>query len=57
MNPGNIVWDWRDARFGLVISAIPILIIVTSHVEAGLPMLIGALPAAAIGLLPTRAMR
>jgi hypothetical protein len=51
------VWNWRDARFGLVISAIPILIIVTGHVEVGLPMLIGALPAAAIGLLPTGAMR
>jgi Fusaric acid resistance protein-like len=57
MNPGNIVWNWLDARFGLVISAIPILIILTGHVEAGLPMVIGALPAAAIGLLPTRAMR
>ena len=41
------VWNWRDARFGLVISAIPILIIVTGHVEGGLPMLIGALPVVA----------
>ena len=57
MKTGNIVWNWRDAGFGAVISAIPIIVIVTGHVQVGLPMLIGSLPAATMGVLPTRAMR
>ncbi len=57
MTLGNFVWSWRDAGFGAVISAVVIGIIVTGHVEMGLPMLLGSLPAATIGLLPTRAQR
>lgn len=57
MKTNNIVWSWRDARFGAVITAIPFVVIIAGHVEAGLPLLIGSLPAALIGLLPTRAQR
>ena len=57
MTLGNFVWSRRDAGFGAVISAVVIGIIVTGHVEMGLPMLLGLLPAATIGLLPTRAQR
>jgi hypothetical protein len=34
----NIVWNWRDARFGAVITAIPFVVIITGYVEAGLPL-------------------
>ncbi len=54
---GNFVWNWRDAGFGTVIAAGAIGVIVTGHVEIGLPMLLGSLPAAVIGLLPTRVQR
>lgn len=57
MKTNNIVWSWRDARFGAVITAIPFVAIITGYVEAGLSLLIGSLPAALIGLLPTRAQR
>lgn len=57
MKTNNIVWSWRDARFGAVITAIPFVVIITGYVEAGLLLLIGSLPAALIGLLPTRAQR
>lgn len=57
MKTNNIVWSWRDARFGAVITAVPVMIIVTGNVEIGLPLLIGSLPAAVIGLLPTRVQR
>ncbi len=57
MTTGNFVWNWRDAGFGAVISAVAIGVIVIDHVEMGLPMLLGSLPAATIGLLPTQAQR
>ncbi|MPZ08452.1 MAG: hypothetical protein GEU26_18910 [Nitrososphaeraceae archaeon] len=57
MKTNNIVWSWRDARFGIVITAIPFVVIITGYVEADLPLLIGSLPAALIGLLPTPAQR
>ena len=37
-----------------MIAAIPVLIIATDHVEAGLSLLLGALPASIMGLPPTR---
>jgi len=52
-----IVWSWRDARFGAVIAAIAVVVTVFGQVQTGLPLFIGALPAASIGLLPTRAER
>ena len=57
MTTGNFVWSWRDARFGAVITAIPFVVMITGHVEAGLPLLIGSLPAALVGLLPTKKQR
>jgi hypothetical protein len=57
MTQGNFVWSWRDASFGAVIAGVGIAVIVTGHVEMGLPMLMGSLPAAVIGLLPTRTQR
>lgn len=49
MKANDIVWNWRDAGFGVLISVIPIIVIVTGHAQAGLPMLIGLLPAATMG--------
>jgi len=40
-----------------VIAAIPVFIIATCHVEAGLSLLLGALPASIMGLPPTRKQR
>ncbi len=57
MTSGNFVWSWRDAGFGAVLAAVAIGVIVTGYVEMGLPMLLGSLPAATVGLLPTRAQR
>jgi len=48
MKNASINWNWRDTGIGRVIAAIPIAIIVTGQVEAGLPMLIRSLPAAAV---------
>jgi hypothetical protein len=55
MKTNNTVWSWQDARFGAVITAIPFVVIITGYVEVGLSLLIGSLPVAFIGLLPTRA--
>jgi hypothetical protein len=54
---GGLAWSWRDATFGLVISAVAFVVIATDHVSSGLNLLLGALPAAVIGLGPTRAKR
>jgi len=53
----NLVWSWRNACFTAVIAAILVLIIATGHVEAGLSLLLGALPASIMGLPPTRKQR
>ena len=45
MKSNNLVLSWRNPRFTAVIAAIPVLIIATDHVEAGLSLLLGALPA------------
>jgi len=57
MKSNNLVWSWRNARFTAVIAAIPVFIIATCHVEAGLSLLLGALPASIMGLPPTRKQR
>jgi hypothetical protein len=49
----NLVWSWRNALFTAGIAAIPVLIIATGHVEAGLSLLLGALPASIMGLPST----
>ena len=45
MKSNNLVWGWRNALFTAVIATIPVIIIVPGHVEAGLSLLLGALPA------------
>ena len=55
--PGNLVWSWRNAAFGAVISAVAVIVIVTGDVEHGLYLLIGAIPAAILGLPPHRTDR
>jgi hypothetical protein len=57
MTTNNIVWKWKDARFAAMISVVPFVVITTGHVEGGLLLLIGSLPAAVVGLLPTRKER
>lgn len=57
MKTNAIVWTWRDAWFGMAISIVAAVIITIGNVETGLTLLIGALPAAVIGLLPTRKER
>lgn len=53
-SPRNILWNWRNAAFGAVISSIAALVIVLGQVENGLYLLIGAIPAAILGLPPLR---
>ena len=50
----NIVWSWRNAAFGAVMSTVAVIVIVTRDVENGLNLLIGAIPAAILGLPPHR---
>lgn len=57
MKSNNLVWSWLNARFTAVIAAIPVLIIATGHVEVGLSLLLGALPASIMSLPPTRKQR
>ena len=57
MKSNNLIWSWRNVRFTAVIAAIPVIIIATGHVEAGLSLLLGALPASIMGLPPTRKQR
>jgi hypothetical protein len=53
----NVSWSWRQALFGAVISAIGATVIALGQVHAGLALLFGALPAAIVGLGPTRRQR
>jgi hypothetical protein len=53
----NIAWSRRNAVFGALLVSIPTVVIVTGHVHGGLALLFGALPAALIGVLPTRRKR
>jgi hypothetical protein len=55
--PKNIAWSWRNALFGALLASVGTVVIATGHVTTGLPLLFGALPAAIIGLLPTRKAR
>ena len=50
----NLVWSWRNAGFGAVISCVAVVVIVFGDVESGLYLLIGAIPAAVLGLPPDR---
>lgn len=50
----NVAWDWRNAAFGAVISSVAATVIAFGHIETGLGLLIGAIPAAIVGLPPRR---
>jgi len=50
----NIAWSWRNAAFGAVASSVAAIFIAFGHVETGLNLLIGAIPAATFGLPPRR---
>lgn len=56
-NERSVSWSNRDAVFGVVITAPAALWIALGHPASGLPLLIGSLPAAVIGLAPTRKQR
>jgi hypothetical protein len=46
----NLVWSWRNAAFGALMSSVAVVVIVFGEVENGLYLLIGAIPAAILGL-------
>ena len=50
----NLVWSWRNAAFGALISSVAVVVILFGEVENGLYLLIGAIPAAILGLPPRR---
>src|SRR5215218_498848 len=50
----NVAWNWRNAAFGAVISSVAATVIAFGHIETGLGLLIGAIPAAIVGLRPRR---
>lgn len=53
----NIVWNPRDALFGLALAAPGAAVIVSGNVTVGIALLVGVLAAAAVGLPPTRHKR
>src|SRR3954467_11937378 len=53
----NVAWNWRNAAFGAVISSVAATVIAFGHIETGLGLLIGAIPAAIVGLPPRRRER
>jgi hypothetical protein len=53
----GVAWDWRSAAFGAVISSVAAIVIALGHIEAGLGLMIGAIPAAIAGLPPRRSDR
>lgn len=50
----NLVWSWRNAAFGAVMSSVAVVVIVFGDVGNGLNLLLGAIPAAILGLPPHR---
>ncbi len=54
-SPG-LVWDWTSAALG-ALYALPAAVVVLSDPSRGLALTVGVLPAAIVGLLPTRRRR
>ncbi len=48
-----LVWDWTTAALGAVY-ALPGAVVILSDVSRGLALVVGVLPAAIVGLMPTR---
>ena len=53
----NLAWSWRNAAFGALISSVAVIVIIFGEVENGINLLIGAIPAAILGLPPRRSDR
>jgi len=51
--PQSLVWDWSTAALGAVY-ALPSAVVVLSDRQRGLALAVGVLPAAIMGLMPTR---
>lgn len=54
--PQALAWDWNTALLG-TLYALPAGVVATGDVKLGIALEIGCLPAAIIGLLPTRGSR
>src|SRR5215831_8662727 len=57
MSKQDIVWDWRGALFGLVLSLPGAALILSGNVKPGIGLLVGVLAAAAVGVPPSRRQR
>lgn len=53
----SISWNWRFAGFGAVMALLALVVIVSGEVLNGIYLLIGSIPAAIVGLAPTRKER
>jgi Fusaric acid resistance protein-like len=53
VQPPGLVWDWSTAALGAVY-ALPGAVVVLSDRSRGLALVVGVLPAAIVGLMPTR---
>lgn len=53
VQPPRLAWDWTDAALG-AIYALPGALVIPSDVAHGLALAVGVLPAAIVGLIPTR---
>jgi hypothetical protein len=53
----NLVWSWRNAAFGVVMSSVAVVVMLSGNVQNGLYLLLGAIPAAILGLPPRRTDR
>ena len=53
----NIVWNWRDALFGLALAVPGAVVILSGNVKPGIALLVGVLAAAGVEVPPTRKRR
>ena len=53
MRPSGLIWEWSPAALG-ALYALPAAIVVLDDRSRGLALAVGVLPAAIIGLAPTR---
>ena len=57
MTAKNVVWNWRDALFGLALAVPGAAVILSGHVKPGIALLVGVLAAAGVEVAPTRKRR
>jgi len=53
----NIVWNWREALFGLALAVPGAVVILSGNVKPGIALLVGVLAAAGVEVPPTRKRR